>query len=74
MVIKHVLAVLCKFILRSHQQSLITAEEASIINKDGGKHAVTVEGVKGLPKLLEIIEHPTQVVYDYMHLVCLGVA
>ncbi|CAF1289831.1 unnamed protein product [Didymodactylos carnosus] len=61
-----------QFVPRTHQQFLATAEQAAIINHDGRRHEITIDGVKGLSKLLEIIEYPTQVIYDYMHLVCLG--
>ena len=58
--------------LRTHRQFLTTAKavEAKIVS--GGDRGTSVVGVKGLSSLLKVLNYPVDVVYDYMHLVCLN--
>ncbi|CAF1514651.1 unnamed protein product [Didymodactylos carnosus] len=55
---------------RTHEQHLISAREAE--KKSAGRRAIIINGVKGTSKLLEIFRYPQDIIYDYMHLVCLG--
>ncbi|CAF2156728.1 unnamed protein product [Rotaria magnacalcarata] len=55
---------------RTHDSYLKAAREA--IRKSNGGKEVAVEGIKGLSSLLRIFNYPTQIIYDFMHLVCLG--
>ncbi|CAF1649567.1 unnamed protein product, partial [Adineta ricciae] len=56
---------------RTHDQFLAIArvvEERASRRKTGG----TIDGIKGLSPLLQAFEYPKQIVFDYMHLCCLG--
>ncbi|CAF4418103.1 unnamed protein product, partial [Rotaria sp. Silwood2] len=55
---------------RTHNGYVKAAQEA--IKKSNGGRKVTVDGIKGISALLEIFSYPSQIVFDYMHLVCLG--
>ena len=33
---------------------------------------MVVDGIKGVSSMLKILTYPDQIVYDYIHLVCLG--
>ncbi|CAF1433030.1 unnamed protein product [Rotaria sordida] len=55
---------------RTHDSYLKAAREA--IRKSNGGKEVAVDGIKGLSSLLRIFNYPTQIIYDFMHLVCLG--
>lgn len=55
---------------RTHESYLKAAREA--IRKSNGGKEVAVDGIKGLSSLLRIFTYPTQIIFDYMHLVCLG--
>ncbi|CAF2918961.1 unnamed protein product, partial [Rotaria sp. Silwood2] len=56
--------------LRTHSAYLDAAREAQKKSTNG--KVVTVEGIKGLSTLLQVFEYPRQIVFDYMHLICLG--
>ncbi|CAF3749493.1 unnamed protein product [Rotaria sp. Silwood1] len=56
---------------RTHAEFLATArvvENRFSSKRNGG----TIDGVKGLSPLLRIFEYPKQIIFDYMHLCCLG--
>jgi hypothetical protein len=55
---------------RTHENYLKAAREA--VKKSNGRKEASVDGIKGLSSLLQIFNYPTQIIYDYMHLVCLG--
>ncbi|CAF1569579.1 unnamed protein product, partial [Rotaria magnacalcarata] len=55
---------------RTHDNYLKAAREA--IRKSSGGKEVAVDGIKGLSSLFRIFKYPTQIIYDFMHLVCLG--
>ncbi|CAF1598178.1 unnamed protein product, partial [Didymodactylos carnosus] len=55
---------------RTHDGYVKAAQEAA--KKSSGGREVAVDGIKGLSALLEIFSYPSQIVFDYMHLVCLG--
>jgi hypothetical protein len=55
---------------RTHD-GYLKAARAAIKRSNGGKE-VPVDGIKGLSSLLKIFNYPTQIIYDFMHLVCLG--
>ncbi|CAF3566226.1 unnamed protein product [Rotaria socialis] len=55
---------------RTHSTYLNAAKEAQTKSIRG--KAVSIGGIKGLSTLLQIFEYPCQIVFDYMHLVCLG--
>ncbi|CAF3040317.1 unnamed protein product [Rotaria sp. Silwood2] len=54
---------------RTHDSYLKSAREA--VKKSKGHKEVAVNGIKGLSYLFEIFRYPDQIIYDYMHLVCL---
>ncbi|CAF1623277.1 unnamed protein product [Rotaria magnacalcarata] len=56
--------------LRSHAEVIAAAKEAE--KNSTGKRITSVQGVKGLSCLLDIMAYPQQILLDYMHLVCLG--
>jgi hypothetical protein len=56
--------------LRSHTEFIAAAKEAEKTSTN--KRIKSVNGVKGLSCLLEIMAYPQQILLDYMHLVCLG--
>ncbi|CAF1433966.1 unnamed protein product [Rotaria sp. Silwood1] len=56
--------------LRTHSAYLDAAKEAQ--KKATNGKVVPVEGIKGLSTLLQVFEYPCQIVFDYMHLICLG--
>lgn len=55
---------------RTHHGYLKAAQEA--IRKSNGGKEVPIDGIKGLSTLLQIFNYPTQIVYDFMDLICLG--
>ncbi|CAF4121557.1 unnamed protein product [Rotaria magnacalcarata] len=55
---------------RTRSTYLNAAKEAQTKSIRG--KAVSIGGIKGLSTLLQIFEYPCQIVFDYMHLVCLG--
>lgn len=55
---------------RTHDGYLKAAREA--LRKSNGGKEVAVDGIKGLSSLLRIFKYPVQIIYDFMHLVCLG--
>ncbi|CAF4922950.1 unnamed protein product [Rotaria sp. Silwood1] len=55
---------------RTHDSYIKAAEEA-ILKSNRGKE-VAVDGIKNFSSLLRIFKYPTQIIYDFMHLVCLG--
>ena len=58
------------YTLRSHAEFIDTAKEA----EDNATHRrpTSIQGIKGLSCLLQIMTCPQQILLDYMHLVCLG--
>lgn len=56
--------------LRSHNEFVAVAKEAE--DKSTEKRFKSVNGIKGLSCLLDIISYPQQIILDYMHLICLG--
>ncbi|CAM4848007.1 unnamed protein product, partial [Rotaria magnacalcarata] len=55
---------------RTHQEYINAAREAK--KKSTTKKNISVNGIKGISALLQIFEYPSQIIFDYMHLVCLG--
>ncbi|CAF1483624.1 unnamed protein product [Adineta ricciae] len=55
---------------RTHAEYLDAAKEAQ--KKSAHGKAVSIRGIKGLSTLLEVFEYPSQITFDYMHLICLG--
>ncbi|CAF4624900.1 unnamed protein product, partial [Rotaria magnacalcarata] len=47
-------------------------EEVVLSGKEAEQKQVPVDGIKSVSPMLQILNYPDQVVYDYMHLVCLG--
>ncbi|CAF0999332.1 unnamed protein product, partial [Didymodactylos carnosus] len=58
------------FTERTHQQFVKAATEAE--QKINGGRELSVTGVKGFSILLEVFNYPDQIIFDYMHLICLG--
>lgn len=58
------------FTLRSHHEFIAAAKEAQ--EQSTEKRVKSVNGVKGVSCLLDILSYPQQVILDFMHLVCLG--
>lgn len=56
--------------LRSHEEFIAAAKEAD--DKSTEKRIKSINGIKGLSCVLEIVSYPQQILLDYMHLVCLG--
>jgi hypothetical protein len=56
--------------LRSHDAFIAAAKQAQ--EKSTQKRIKSIDGIKGLSCLLEIMSYPQQILLDYMHLVCLG--
>ncbi|CAF0759304.1 unnamed protein product, partial [Didymodactylos carnosus] len=52
---------------RTHDGYVKAAQEA--VKQSSGGREVAVDGIKGLSALLEIFSYPSQIVFDYMHLV-----
>ncbi|CAF3472495.1 unnamed protein product [Rotaria socialis] len=55
---------------RTHEEYINAAREAK--KKSTRKKNISVNGIKGISALLQIFEYPSQIIFDYMHLVCLG--
>ena len=55
---------------RTHDGYVKAGQKA--VKKSSGGREVVVDGIKSLSALLEIFSYPSQVAFDYMHLVCLG--
>lgn len=60
--------------IRTHDQFVATAKEVEARLVDSGRNSrsTSINGVKGFSSLLKIFNYPTDVIYDYMHLVCLN--
>ncbi|CAF5074917.1 unnamed protein product, partial [Rotaria magnacalcarata] len=43
-------------------------EEVVLSGKEAEQKQVPVDGIKGVSPMLQILNYPDQVVYDYMHL------
>jgi hypothetical protein len=56
---------------RNHAEFVATAEAAKNRTSSSKKESA-VKGVKGISPLLQIFEYPKQIIFDYMHLCCLG--
>ncbi|CAF3357693.1 unnamed protein product [Rotaria socialis] len=54
---------------RTHEDYLKSAREA--VKKSKGRKQVATDGIKGLSCLFKISNYPCQIIFDYMHLVCL---
>ncbi|CAF1397524.1 unnamed protein product [Rotaria magnacalcarata] len=54
---------------RTHEDYLKSAREA--VKKSKGRKQVATDGIKGLSCLFKIFNYPCQIIFDYMHLVCL---
>ena len=57
--------------LRTHDEFVATARLAED-RQTKRKNAGSIDGVKGLSPLLQIFEYPKQIIFDYMHLSCIG--
>lgn len=55
---------------RTHHGYIRSAQEAR--KRSTGRKEIAVDGIKGVSPLLEIFEYPSQIIYDFMHLGCLG--
>jgi hypothetical protein len=58
--------------VRTHQQFLTTAKAVEAKIASGRGRRTSIAGVKGLSSLLKVLHYPVDVVYDYMHLICLN--
>ena len=58
--------------LRTHEQFVATAKEVEAKITSGNGRCTSIVGIKGLSSLLKVLHYPFDVVYDYMHLVCLN--
>ena len=56
---------------RTHEEFQATARAVDN-RKSKERNGGSINGVKGLPPLLQVFEYPTQIILDYMHLCCLG--
>ena len=50
---------------RVHAEVLSAGREAE-------QRSIAVDGIKGVSTMLQIFTYPEQIIYDYMHLICLG--
>ncbi|CAF1395132.1 unnamed protein product, partial [Rotaria sordida] len=57
---------------RTHDEFIITANQVEQNLTVGGKRCTSIRGIKGLSSLLKIFHYPVDIIYDYMHLVCLN--
>ncbi|CAF3939417.1 unnamed protein product, partial [Rotaria sp. Silwood1] len=57
---------------RTHDEFIITANQVEQNLTVGGKRCTSISGIKGLSSLLKIFNYPVDIIYDYMHLVCLN--
>ncbi|CAF4925350.1 unnamed protein product, partial [Rotaria sp. Silwood1] len=57
---------------RTHDEFIITANQVEQNLTVGGKRCTSISGIKGLSSLLKIFNYPADIIYDYMHLVCLN--
>ncbi|CAF2380024.1 unnamed protein product [Rotaria sp. Silwood2] len=57
---------------RTHDEFIITAKQVEQNLIIGGKRCTSISGIKGLSSLLKIFHYPVDIIYDYMHLVCLN--
>ena len=55
---------------RTQHDYIRSGQEAA--KRSQGRKEIAVDGIKGVFPLLIIFEYPSQVIYDFMHLVCLG--
>ncbi|CAM4879652.1 unnamed protein product [Rotaria socialis] len=59
------------FYSRTHSQFTATAKEVEVKLASGGKRCTPIAGIKGISSLLKLFHYPVDIIYDYMHLVCL---
>ncbi|CAF1104250.1 unnamed protein product [Didymodactylos carnosus] len=57
---------------RTHHHFLTTAKAVEAKVASGRSRRTSVAGIKGLSSLLKVLHYPVDVVYDYMHLICLN--
>ncbi|CAF3329114.1 unnamed protein product [Rotaria sp. Silwood2] len=43
-----------------------------LLGKEAERRLMPVDGIKGVSPMLNIFTYPDQIIYDYMHLICLG--
>ncbi|CAF3816566.1 unnamed protein product [Rotaria sp. Silwood1] len=58
--------------IRTHEQFVTTAKEVEAKITSGSGRCTSILGIKGLSSLLKVLRYPHDVVYDYMHLICLN--
>ncbi|CAF3907108.1 unnamed protein product, partial [Rotaria sordida] len=58
--------------LRTHEQFVKTAKEVEAKITGGSGRCTSIAGIKGLSSLLKVLRYPHDVIYDYMHLICLN--
>ncbi|CAF2890961.1 unnamed protein product [Rotaria sp. Silwood2] len=47
-------------------------EEVVSSGREAEQRLMPIDGIKGVSPMLQILTYPDQIIYDYMHLVCLG--
>jgi hypothetical protein len=57
---------------RSHDQFVATAKEVESRLCIIGERSTSINGIKGLSPMLKLFCYPMDILYDYMHLVCLN--
>ncbi|CAF2057652.1 unnamed protein product [Rotaria magnacalcarata] len=57
---------------RTHDEFIVTANQVEQNLTAGGKRCTSIRGIKGLSSMLKIFLYPVDIIYDYMHLVCLN--
>ncbi|CAM4842902.1 unnamed protein product [Rotaria magnacalcarata] len=56
---------------RNHDDFVRAAKRVATDAKTNGKQ-VFINGIKGYSPLLDILHYPFSIIYDYMHLICIG--
>ncbi|CAF4182888.1 unnamed protein product [Rotaria sp. Silwood2] len=59
------------FKTRTHDDFVRIAKHVATESKRTGKQ-VCIEGIKGYSILLDVLNYPCSIIFDYMHLVCIG--
>ena len=57
---------------RTHNEFVAIANQVEQNVTNGGKRRTSIAGIEGLSSLLKIFHYPVDIIYDYMHLICLN--
>lgn len=57
---------------RTHREFVATARQVAMNLSSGQKHSNSINGIKGMSSMLQLFRYPVDIVFDYMHLICLN--